>query len=196
MYYWPSNLSNTACLSANQSMKSSSPEIKNMYQFNTSDARQARMLTLDSSSPSVYVVFPSIRGYDGCNVIGTTFVNLTTSFAPGELSTIRLDSTTYSFNYNDLPCPPASVGWNPSNGPYAPILAPPPFLFNLHPAFARCILAQSQGTDPYTTLTTAKTDSGPGALGCKPGKCERAERAWERAHLVPRAPQKTAEPTT
>lgn len=156
----------------------------------------ASLLTLCSQSPSVYVVFPSIHGYDGCNFVGKTFIDLTTSFASGALSTIGLDSSTYSFNFGDLPCPPADVGWDPSRGPYAPLLAPPDFLFRLDPLFATCIAALHQGIDPYTTLTTALADSGPGGVGCRRGDCNRVKRALEHAHPLSWAPRKTAEPTS
>lgn len=146
VYYWPEEPQNTTCLLANPHITSNPPDIPNIQ------------------SPSVYVVLRSIRGYDGCNQIGAIFVDLTTSFAPGRLSTIGLDHTTYSFNFADLPCPPADVEWDFSNGPYAPQLAPPEFLFNLDPAFKNCIPGASQGIDPYTTLKTATADSGPGPV--------------------------------
>ena len=164
-----------------------------MYDPKTSDARQANQLTLCSQSPSVYIIFPSISANDGCSQIGQTFADLTTSLAPGALSTIGLDSSTYSFNFGDLPCPPADVGWDPSKGPYAPLLAPPDFLFHLDPAFATCIPGASQGIDPYTTLTTASADSNVGAAGCGL-TCKRAKRALEHAHPMPWAPRMTAEP--
>ena len=164
-----------------------------MYNPKTSDARQANSLTLCSQSPSVYVIFPSISANDGCSQIGQTFADLTRSFAPSALSTVGLDSSTYSFNFGDLPCPPADVGWDPSKGPYAPLLAPPDFLFQLDPAFQTCTPGYSQGIDPYTTLTPANADSDAGQVGC--GKsCKRAKMASEHAHRVPRAPRKTAEP--
>lgn len=164
-----------------------------MYDPKTSDAIQVNLLTLCSQSPSVYIIFPSISANDGCSQIGPTFADLTTSFAPGALSTIGLDSSTYSFNFGDLPCPPADVDWDPSKGPYAPLLAPPKFLFHLDPAFTSCIPGASQGIDPYTTLTPASVDSGAGAVGC--GKsCKRAKMALEHALPLPWTPRKTAEP--
>ena len=196
MYYWPEEPQNTACLSANQNITSSRSEIPNMYDSNTLHTRHASLLNICSHSPSVYVVFPTIRGYDGCSRIGDIYFDLTTSFAPGVLSTVRPDNTTYSFNFGDLPCPPADVEWSFSKGPYSPTLAPPEFLFNLDPAFKTCIHAATQGIDPYMTLTTAVADSGPGAVGCPRGQCKRAKRALEHAHPMPWAPQKTTEPTS
>ena len=196
VYYWPESSQNTACHSANPHITPSSPpDIPNVYDSNSSYARFANVLTLCSQSPSVYMIFPSIYASDGCNRIGSAFTNLTTSLPFGVLSTIGLDKTTYSFNFGDLPCPPADVGWDPSKGSYAPQLAPPSFLTSLDTAFATCIPALTQGIDPPTTLTTATAGSGVESVGC--GKsCKRAKRALEHPHLVPWAPQKTAEPTS
>ena len=196
MYHWLEEPQNTACLSANPLITSTPNGIPNMYDPNTSHTTYANLLNICSQSPSVYVVFPSISGYDGCSRIGAIFFDLTTSFAPGALSTIRLDSTTYSFNFGDLPCPPADVEWDLSNGSYAPTLAPPEFLFNLDPAFKTCIHAATQGIDPPIILQTASADSGPGPVGCPRGQCPPAKRAMEHAQPMPWAPQRTAEPTS
>ena len=196
MYYWPEEPQNTACLSANPLVTSTLTGIPNMYESNTSHTRHASLLNICSQSPSVYVVFPTIRGYDGCSRIGDIYFDLTTSFDPGALSTIRVDSSTYSFNFGDLPCPPAEVEWDFSNGSYAPQLAPPEFLFNLHPAFKTCIPGHTQGIDPPMTLTHAAADSHPGAVGCRRGHCNRAKRAMQHAYPTPWAPQRTAEPTS
>ncbi|KAF6228465.1 hypothetical protein HO133_008195 [Letharia lupina] len=149
VYYWPEDPQNTACLSKGPQITTPSPDVTNIQ------------------SPSVYVNFPSIRAHDGCSQIGATFTNLITSFAPSALSTIGGDSKTYSFNFGDLPCPPAIIGWNSSQGPYAPLLAPPEFLFHLDPAFLTCIHGASQGIDPYTALVTTNAASGPGKPGCR-----------------------------
>ena len=200
MYYWPEGPQNTACLSANplvtSTLTGTLTGIPNMYEPNTSQTRHASLLNVCSQSPSVYVVFPTIRGYDGCSRIGNIYFDLTTSFAPDALSTIRPDSTTYSFNFGDLPCPPADVEWDFSNGSYAPQLAPPEFLFDLDPAFKTCIPALIQGIDPPMTLTPAAVDSGPGAVGCPRGQCHGPKRAIEHAHPMPWAPQRTTEPTS
>ena len=157
----------------------------------------ANLLTLCSQSPSVYAIFESIRASNGCNTVGKTFAGFTTSFAPGALSTIGPDFRTSSFNFGDLPCPPPDKGWDPSKGRYQPQLAPPEFLFTLDPAFATCTPGFKQGIDPYHTLSPANQASGPEPVGCVHGHkvCTLGERALERPHLVPWAPQKTAEPT-
>lgn len=160
------------------------------------DSELANSLTVYREYPSIYVIIPSIRASDGCNTVGPTFAGLTTSFPPGALSTIGPDSKTYSFNFGDLPCPPADKGWDSSKGSYAPQLAPPDFLFKLDPAFAACTPGYKQGIDPYHTLQSATTASGPGAVGCRHGTCGGEKREVERPHLLPWGPQKTAEPTS
>ena len=196
MYYWPGEPQNTACISANPLVTSTLTGLPNMYESNTSSTWHANLLNSCSQSPSVYVVFSTIRGYDGCSRIGGIYYDLTTSFAPGALSTVRPDNTTYSFNFGDLPCPPAEVEWDFSKGPYAPTIAPPDFLFNLDPAFKTCIHGATQGIDPPMTLTQVAADSDPGAVGCRRGHCYRAKRAMAHAHPMPWAPQRTAEPTS
>ena len=193
MYYWPQASPNTACLSADPPITSPYPDIPNMYSPNIRRIRYANLLTLCRQFPSVYAVFPSIHGGDGCNTIGRPIFNLTTSFAIGELSTVGLNNSTYSFNFGDLPCPPADVEWDPSKGPYAPKIAPPRFLFELDPTFANCIPGAGQGIDPPMTLTPVTAVS---TERCKSPPCHPHKRALERAHLVPWAPEKTAEPTS
>ena len=156
----------------------------------------AQILTVCRQSPSIYAIIPSIRASDGCNTVGRTFAGLTTSFPPGALSSIGPDSSTYSFDFGDLPCPPADKGWDSSRGRYTPQIAPPDFLFKLDPAFATCTPGYKQGIDPYTTLKSAQSASGPGAVGCRHGACLRNKRAVERPHLQPWGPQKTAEPAS
>ena len=172
VYYWAQVSYNATCPQADHLINSVVPNLPNMCVLRISHAERVRLLTLGSQSPSVYVVFPSIAAYDGCQQIGQTFANLTTSFAPKELSTLRSDWSVYPFNFNDLPCPPADVPWNRSEGPYQPILAPPHFLFTIDPAFATCTPAASQGIDPYKPLKPAKQPTRPGHHFCRPGHCK------------------------
>ena len=171
MYYWAQDSHNSACLSADQPITSAFPNILNMYVLRISHAEHASRLTLGSQSPSVYVVFPSIKASDGCHQVGKTFANLTTSFAPEAMSTVRSDWSKYPFNFTDLPCPPADIPWNRSEGPYQPLLAPPDFLFTIDPAFATCTPAASQGIDPYKPLKSAKKQSPPRPHFCRPPNC-------------------------
>lgn len=95
--------------------------------------------------PSVYVIFPSIMASDGCQQIGKGYGPITTSFAPGELSTIGPGGlVTNVFNFDDLPCPPSSVDILPGET-YAPLIAPPAFFWELDPAFSTCIPSYAQG---------------------------------------------------
>ena len=170
MFYWPHDSHNTTCLLADQQINTARPKIPDAYVLRTSHAEHANILTLGSQSPSVYVVFPSIAAFDGCQQVGQTFADLTTSFAPEAMSTVRSDWSKYPFNFADLPCPPAGVPWNQSEGPYQPLLAPPDFLFTIDPAFATCTPAASQGIDPYKPLKRAKKESPP---ICEPPHCKR-----------------------
>ena len=176
MYYWAQDSHCDDCLQAGQVINSTLPNIPNMYVPWISHPEHANLLIFGSQSPSVYVVFPSINAFDGCRQIGQTFAGLTTSFAPEAMSTIRSDFNKYPFNFADLPCPPADIPWNRSEGPYQPLLAPPDFLFTIDPAFATCTPAASQRIDPYKPLQTAKMASParPGKMFCvPPKKCPR-----------------------
>ena len=127
---------------------------------------------------------------DGCNQIGGTYGPITTSFAPGELSTIADDSTNV-FNFADLPCPPPGIEV-PSGSPYAPLISPPPFITGLDPAFASCIPGRDQGVDPPIAAVTDTGPQGPGNPGRGGRRRDLGARA--HAHVAPWAPTKTAEP--
>lgn len=118
--------------------------------------------------PSLYVVFDSIIASDGCSQIGNTYSSITTSFAPGELSTIDSSGATQVFNFGDLPCGPS--GDDPS---YSPIIAPPSFLTGIDTAFATCIPGREQGIDPPVAIQPAGGASGLGGPGHHPGRFRR-----------------------
>ncbi|KAL6720916.1 hypothetical protein ACLMJK_000015 [Lecanora helva] len=159
-------------------------------------------------SPNVYVVFESIKASDGCNQIGPTFDKLTTGFPPELLSTVAPDGSTQSFNFADLPCPPASINWDPTK-PYNPILAPPQYIFDLDPAFSTCIPGAFQGIDPPRPVVSAAGVSPPRLakrrLADSPEPVVTANRApslrqgrralahaHPHAQVAPWAPRKTA----
>ena len=142
-----------------------------------------------SQSPSVVVVFPSVIASDGCKQVGSTYADLTASFDPSQLSTMRPDGTSQLFNFADLPCPPPGVQWNPQPE-YLPLLAPPPFLYGLDPAFSTCIPGASQGVDPMTALPTANGVSGPGP----PGQLHPHRRAVAHKGVEAWAPTRTMQP--
>lgn len=118
--------------------------------------------SMHSTSPYAYVVFQTIEAGDKCGTIGGKYTSITWSFKPGELSTVegRLGKTK-SFNFADLPCPPASVAaadWYNYRGPeepYKPIIAAVPQLFQLDPLFKNCTVDIFEGYDPPRALTPA-----------------------------------------
>ena len=124
---------------------------------------------------------------DGCNQIGKGFSSITTSFAPGELSTIDIGGhSTNVFNFADLPCPPSGIDV-PAGQLYAPLIAPPSFIWDLDPAFSTCIPGYHQGVDPPTALPTVQGPQGPGAPGAAPPRRDLGAPPW--------LPTKTAGPT-
>ena len=101
---------------------------------------------------------------DGCKQIGKGYSSITTSFAPGELSTIDIRGhSTNVFEFTDLPCPPPGIDV-PSGETYAPLISPPPFIWDLDPAFSSCIPGYSQGVDPPIAVHTTNGPAGPGGL--------------------------------
>ena len=144
-------------------------------------------------SPSIYAIFPSIMASDGCNQIGQGYGPITTSFAPGELSTIDIRGVSSNvFDFADLPCGPPGFDLSGSAS-YAPLIAPPSFIFELDPAFTSCIPGASQGVDPPTALPMAGGVNGPGSgPGAHP---PRDLGAPAHPHVAPWGPAKTAPPT-
>lgn len=114
---------------------------------------------LYSTPPDHLVVFTSIRATDGCRIVGNTYAGYTHTYHPGELSSIR-DGATYSFNFEDLPCPPESVHWT-RPGTYAPMIAFPDWMTELDPAWKTCDAGYEQGIDPFTAFPLKPGGSGP-----------------------------------
>ncbi|KAL8968981.1 MAG: hypothetical protein Q9185_006601 [Variospora sp. 1 TL-2023] len=131
-------------------------------------------LLRDREPGSVYVEVPELSAGNACTKI-TEFTSLTFTFAPGELSTIQGPANiTKEFDFADLPCPPPDVAsdaqwfYNPAFNPtqtYAPLVAPFSQLYDLHPAFKDCIVADNQGFDPSTALPPVDAPTVP-----QPGK--------------------------
>lgn len=186
VYYWPPKSQNTACLSTMLSPVGSAPPIGLDMYYIELPRHDIRADNGYSQSPSIYVVYNSVTAYNSCSRIGSTYANITTSFPPGSLSTIRThDGSIHSFDFADLPCPPPGVEWT-STEPYAPLVSPPSFLFHLDPAFADCIPAFHQGVDPSITLS-------PVIGGITDRKSHLHNKAIGRDLVVPWAPRKTAE---
>ena len=134
------------------------------------------------------------------------------SFAPGELSTIEGNNgATKSFNFADLPCPPASIAsadayfYNPALDPgqvYRPRIAPPPGIFDLDPAWQDCVTAVNQGFDPPIALPSASgsTESNEGSRPTFPQSPprdtadEEIVQAAVTAHKVQNIPRETGTP--
>ena len=110
---------------------------------------------------------------DGCRRIGQGFGPITTSFAPGELSTIDVSKrATSMYDFSGLPCPPPSIDVPPGET-YAPLMAPPSFIYALDPAFSTCVPGFDQGdlppVDPPIAFTTVTGGlQGPGLPGDAP----------------------------
>ena len=194
IFYWPTESQNTACLASLGSPQPSAfPSGLSVY-VNSSLFRDPRTESNDSTSPSIYAIFPSIMASDGCNQIGKGYGPITTSFAPGELSTIDLGGhSTNVYNFADLPCPPSSIELPPGET-YAPLIAPPAFIWDLDPAFSTCIPGYSQGVDPPIAFPTDSGPQGPGpAGGGRPPRRDLGEHA--HPHVAPGVPTKTDGPT-
>ncbi|KAF6221155.1 hypothetical protein HO133_002009 [Letharia lupina] len=175
IFYWPTEPQNTACLALLPSPPTS-----------------ANPSGIPVMSPSIYAVFPSIMASDGCNQIGQGYGPITTSFAPGELSTIDIDGdSTNVFNFADLPCGPSTMEVRPGT-PYAPSIALPSFIRDLDPAFATCIPGRNQGVDPPIACTADGGPQGPGSPGG--GHPRRDLGAHAHPHTAPWAATKTAGP--
>ena len=186
VYFWEQEGQNSSCNGAIPTPPAPHG-LQLPYVLSTSRALEFITTNLRSQDPGgVVAVFTSIRASDGCQQIGTTFDGHIATFGPGELSSIR-DSSTYSFNLADFPCPPASVHWTRPL-PYEPIIAPPPFLFNLDPAWSTCIAGAGQGIDPPAAFKKAPGGSGRGDAGAL-GRHRRA--AHPHARAVPWAAAKT-----
>ena len=154
-------------------------------------------LTLLRKFPSIYVVLPTILAENGCSSL--KFANITTSFAPRDMSTIRrTNSATYRFNFDDLPCPPPYVGWEPADGPYQPQLALPQTMFSYgignHSGFRDCKTAPGQGIDGFTTLMTAKGASGPGGRGHPHANGYKNPPGRHNGHMDGKKPSQKARP--
>ncbi|MCJ1440041.1 MAG: hypothetical protein MMC23_000523 [Stictis urceolatum] len=117
---------------------------------------------------------------DACGVVGQGHMNIRKSYHPDQIFSVvpnhvdcwgvfvnifndypdlkrACSISTSSFNFAHLPCPPQSLrDWGTSQFiydpvyAYAPMLAPPPDLIDLDPAWSTCTV--DYGWDPYTAL--------------------------------------------
>ena len=127
--------------------------------------RQFDVKSLRSTSPSIYIEFPTLSAADNCGALGPSFVNYMRSYDPSALSTAVYSSDFNSayqpFDFRYADCPPQSV----LNGDYwfavankgavyNPIISQPPGLTDVHPYWASCFDAPFQGRDPPVPLTS------------------------------------------
>lgn len=125
-----------------------------------------------STSPSIYVKFPTGSALDDCGSLGPVSTSITLAFNPGELSTPDWSEATRRIFFgiypktrvldtNDLPCGPFG-GKNPllvedfNDYPfYQPLIVLPPKLLNLVPQWSACTGDGYEGQDPPRTLCPA-----------------------------------------
>ena len=123
---------------------------------------------MGSTSPSLYIKFPSLEAADGCGSLGiSSFTSATLAFAPGELSTLvnwcpghGCTTSLQAFDPADMPCgPPEPVGgrYGPGGaGDYSPLFAPITKLNKLRPEWWNCTAEVGwNGWDPPRTLEPA-----------------------------------------
>lgn len=125
-----------------------------------------------STSPSVYIAFPTMSAFDNCAVLGEVHTSVTLSFHPQNMSTVvlrmygqRIDATTLPFDFADAQCPPSWLGVSTLSFVgqigYNPLIAPPPDLTLIDPAWNRCLAADFQGFDPPRILVPASNLAAP-----------------------------------
>ena len=111
-----------------------------------------------STSPSVYIAFPTISAFDYCGILGSVHTSVTLGFPPGALSTVVFNEkgeNFYPFDFADAHCPPASLsGTNylsiVGQTGYNPVISPPAGLTLIDPAWnANCRAADFQGMGVY-----------------------------------------------
>ena len=116
-----------------------------------------------STSPSVYIAYPTILAQDNCGTLGSVHTSITLGYPPEEISTVVWSenySQYYRFNFSDAHCLPTSLQDSAisiiGQTGYNPILAPLPNLTLLDPAWnADCVAALFQANDPPHAITPA-----------------------------------------
>jgi len=171
--YWPVPDANTACLNTgtNAGVKSA---LATVPASNNSISTTVGPDGFTYTSPSIYVAYHDISASNFCGQVGPKHTSITLSFQPGQLSTLEYSpglfgfggggGTPQPFDLKNLPCPPQSLidaqesanqpGLSlPARGTYAPIIAPPPYIQSLEPAWNSCI--SFYAFDPPKTLAPA-----------------------------------------
>lgn len=121
---------------------------------------------MSSTSPSIYVKFPTVSATDDCGLIGSAVTSITLAFSLGELSTLSWDDKaltagTSALDTADLPCGPWNgtdhflpVPWSNSSY-YQPLIVLPSKLIDVVPAWKSCTADIFEGQDPPRTLSPA-----------------------------------------
>lgn len=171
--YWPIPGANTACLHSGTDAGVNSA-VATIPPSNNSISTTIGPDGFTYTSPSIYVAYHDISASNSCGQVGSKHTSITLSFQPGQLSTIDYSPGLFgfggnpgkpkSFDLKNLPCPPQSLidaqesanqpGLSlPARGTYAPIIAPPPAIQSLDPAWKTCV--SFYAFDPPKTLAPA-----------------------------------------
>ncbi|KAG8532929.1 uncharacterized protein KY384_002807 [Bacidia gigantensis] len=70
-------------------------------------------LTISLDLSSIYLAFDVVQARDKCGKTGPKYTSLTVAYDKDELSTVYILSETLPYRFNDVPCPPATVGGHP-----------------------------------------------------------------------------------
>ncbi|MCJ1395104.1 Mucin-21 [Xylographa bjoerkii] len=170
VFYWPVASPNTACLVSATTTSPASVIARDIHGYPVIPRQlSGNASTLVSNgftftSPSAYIVFPTISAADECGLVGSIHTDVTFPVAAGQLSTVIASQNVYStfpFDFADALCPPASVADDfhisfIGQG-YRPIIAPPAGLTSIDPAWVSfCGVGDPfQGNDPPYALTPA-----------------------------------------
>ncbi|MCJ1396931.1 hypothetical protein MMC11_000123 [Xylographa trunciseda] len=163
--YFPVASPNTACLSTtmapgNMSASGIMVHARGLSGLSGDGSTLVNSNGFTFTSPSIYIVFPTISAVDACGILGSVHTSTTIGFAPNDVSSVALVGGTTAFNvFNpaDAQCPPldATVPLYSIIGQtgYNPIISPPAGLTLLDPAWAGgCVIAEFQGNDPPFAL--------------------------------------------
>lgn len=145
-----------------------------------------------STSPSVYIKFPSLMALDSCGPLGPqTTIATTLAFAPGELSTYQgfciahCNATAFPFDPADMPCGPRThegvavdyAGtWTQTQtfsyggtNTFRPTFSQLPRLTDLFPEWKNCTAPTGyMGQDPPHTLVAATAMKAPHSTPAAP----------------------------
>ena len=165
------------------------------------------------TSPSIYVVYQTIRAYDKCDRLGGEHTNIVFAFKPGELSSIDdFSGKTLSYNFGDLPCPPKAwqtVDWSKRanlHGQYVPfdqkvtnyrprVVGPESKILALDPLWHTCrITPVDNGYDPPRALAYEGPGSDPESNGSGGGPSPPDVKKQQQNMLAPAAVPPAAQP--